>query len=265
MKKQNTLVSILIINYNNEKLVSRAVNSCLIQNYNNIEILIHDDKSKDRSINRINKFRNNKKVKIFTNKFQKKNIPSFDAMNGYLQLFNKSKGKIICLLDSDDFFHKSKIRSIVDYFDTNQNIEFVQNLPIIKSKKNLFCKMNKNNLFSFWPYLAPESCISFKKNFMNNFIKENRRVYKKYDLVWLGFRLGVFSYFLDKKFGCLEKNLTFYESLGESKKYSFMNRSWFIRRGQSFEYLKKISKKNINKNLDYIFTKFFCSFLKINN
>ena len=50
MKKQNTLVSILIINYNNEKFVSRAVNSCLIQSYNNIEILIHDDKSKNMSI-----------------------------------------------------------------------------------------------------------------------------------------------------------------------------------------------------------------------
>ena len=72
MKKQNTLVSILIINYNNEKFVSRAVNSCLIQNYDNIEILIRDDKSKDMSINKINKFRNNKKVKIFTNKSQKK-------------------------------------------------------------------------------------------------------------------------------------------------------------------------------------------------
>ena len=103
MKKQNTLVSILIINYNNEKFVSRAVNSCLIQSYNNIEILIHDDNSEDNSINEINKFRNNKKVKILINKSQKKNIASFDAMNGYLQLFNKSKGKIICLLDSDDF------------------------------------------------------------------------------------------------------------------------------------------------------------------
>ena len=265
MKKQNTLVSILIINYNNEKFVSRAVNSCLIQSYNNIEILIHDDNSEDKSINEINKFRNNKKVKIFINKSQKKNIASFDAMNGYLQLFNKSKGKIICLLDSDDFFHKSKIKLIVDYFETNKNIEFVQNLPIIKTKKNLFYKINKNSYFSFWPYLAPESCISFKKNFMNNFIKKNRSVFQKYNLVWLGFRLGVFAYFQDKKFGCIEKNLTYYESLGESKKYSFMNRNWFVRRKQSFEYLKNISKKNINKNLDYFFTKIFCSFLKINN
>ena len=247
MKKQNTLVSILIINYNNEKFVSRAVNSCLMQKYKNIEILIHDDQSKDSSIKRINKFKKNKKITISINKSKKKNISSFDAMNGYLHLFKKSKGKIICLLDSDDFFHKSKIQSIVNYFEKNKNIEFVQNLPIIKSKKNSLYKMNKNSFFSFWPYLAPESCISFKKNFMNNFIKKNRFVFQKYDLVWLGFRLGVYAYFIEKKFGCMERYLTYYESLGESKKYSFMNQNWFFRRKQSFEYLKKVSKKILIK------------------
>ena len=44
------------------------------------------------------KFRNNKKVKIFKIKSQKKNIASFDAINGYLQLFNKSKGKIMMFI-----------------------------------------------------------------------------------------------------------------------------------------------------------------------
>ena len=265
MKKQNTLVSILIINYNNEKFVSRAINSCLTQNYKNIEILIHDDKSIDDSIKKINKFKKNKKVKILINRSKKKNTPSFDAMNGYLNLFKKSKGKIICLLDSDDFFHKSKIRSIVNYFEKNQDIDFVQNLPIIKYKKNSIYKMNKNSFFSFWPYLAPESCISFRKNFMNNFIRKNRFVFQKYDLVWLGFRLGVYAHFIEKKFGCMEKNLTYYESLGESKKYSFMNQNWLFRRKQSFEYLKKVSKKNINKNLDYFLTKIFCVLLKTVN
>ena len=49
MKKQKTLVSILIINYNNGKLLTRAINSCLEQKYKNIEILIFDDKSTDNS------------------------------------------------------------------------------------------------------------------------------------------------------------------------------------------------------------------------
>ena len=47
MKKQKTLISVLIINYNNGELLARAVNSCLNQKYKNIEILVFDDKSSD--------------------------------------------------------------------------------------------------------------------------------------------------------------------------------------------------------------------------
>ena len=50
MKKQNTLVSILIINFNNAKFLKRSIRSCINQTYKNIEILIYDDKSTDKSI-----------------------------------------------------------------------------------------------------------------------------------------------------------------------------------------------------------------------
>jgi len=265
MKKQNTLVSILIINYNNEKLISRAINSCLAQNYNNIEILIYDDKSTDNFIYRIKKFLKNKKIHFFVNKGKKKKVASFDAMNGYLNLFKKSKGSIICLLDSDDFYHRNKIKTIVQYFRKNCDKEFLQNLPIIRLKNKLLYKKNKNNFLSFWPYLAPESCISFKRNFMNSFIKTNKSLCNKHNLLWLGFRLGVYAYFFRKSFGSIDKHLTYYESLGQSKFFLFMNASWFIRRKQSFDYLSQIlrKKKYFSKNLDYIITKFICKILKI--
>ena len=67
MKKQNTLVSILIINYNNAKLIKRSVNSCLKQSYKNFEILIYDDRSTDKSKKILKKFARNKKIKIFFN------------------------------------------------------------------------------------------------------------------------------------------------------------------------------------------------------
>ena len=47
--KNNILVSVLIINYNNAKYIKRAIKSCLKQNYKNIEILIFDDLSNDNS------------------------------------------------------------------------------------------------------------------------------------------------------------------------------------------------------------------------
>ena len=49
MKKNNILVSVLIINYNNAKYIDRAIKSCLNQTYKNIELLIFDDLSNDNS------------------------------------------------------------------------------------------------------------------------------------------------------------------------------------------------------------------------
>lgn len=258
MKKQKTLVSILIINYNNAKVISRSILSCLNQSYKKTEILVFDDQSSDNSKIILNKYLSKKKVSIYFNKEKKNKVASFDAMNGYNYLFQKSKGQIICLLDSDDYFHKNKVKEVVKHFSKNQKSVFVQNLPKIKINKNKFLyKKNKNSPLSFWPYLAPESCISFRKSFMKNFIKDTKYLNNKYSSVWLGFRLGVYAYFLKKNFANLNKNLTIYESLGESKKYRFMGKNWIRRRKESFDYLKNILKKENYPiyNLDYFATK----------
>ena len=114
MKKQNTLISILIINYNNTKFLERSINSCLNQSYKNIEILVYDDKSTE-SITKIEKkFKKIKSVKFYKNRNEKTNIPALDASNSYRSLFNRSKGQIICLLDSDDFFKASKVKKIIN-------------------------------------------------------------------------------------------------------------------------------------------------------
>ena len=116
--------------------------------------------------------------------------------------------------------------------------------------------MNLNSSLSFWPYLAPESCISFRRLFMKIFIKKNKIHKNKFPSVWLGFRLGIFSYFREKSFSTINKNLTYYRSYGESKKYPIFGINWFARRLDSFMYLHKITNnKNSNKfNMDYLIT-----------
>jgi len=74
MKKQNTLISILIINYNNHSLLKRSIESCLKQSYKNIEILIFDDQSNDNSPNVLKKFIKKKKIKIYFKKKKKKTL-----------------------------------------------------------------------------------------------------------------------------------------------------------------------------------------------
>ena len=99
MKIQNTLISILVINFNNAKLLTRAINSCLDQSYKNFEILIFDDGSSDNSREILKKFKNNKKIKIFFNKKKKKKFAALNAMNGYISIFKKQRGtSYVCLI-----------------------------------------------------------------------------------------------------------------------------------------------------------------------
>ena len=44
-------VSILISNYNKEKYIEECILSCLRQNHNNLEIIIVDNLSTDKSMN----------------------------------------------------------------------------------------------------------------------------------------------------------------------------------------------------------------------
>ena len=93
---------------------------------------------------------------------------------------------------------------------------------------------------------------------MSNFLKINKNYVNSFEDIWLGFRMGVYAFFCLKKFYTVNMNLTFYESLGQSKKYRLLNKNWIRRRKNSFVYLKKISKDKIelNKNWDFLITNF---------
>ena len=266
MVQKNILVSILINNYNNQKFLKKSIFSCLNQTYKNLEIIIFDDNSTDNSLKILKKIKNSKLKKIFNSKKKQTPSISLNQFNAIKKSFLKSKGEIIFLLDSDDYFKKDKIKEVLKVYKKNNQVNFVQDLPAKYSEKMTEIK-DKNNFLSFWPYLTPESCISFRKKFFIKFKKKNNNIENNFNDVWLGFRLGVFAYFKDKSFYFLKKNLTIYKSYGESKRYSLFNYNWFNRRLNSFNYLKKINGdiNNINFNFDYLITKlvlFTLKFLK---
>ena len=58
-------------------------------------------------------------------------------MNAYLTGYKKSKGEIICFLDSDDFFSNKKISYIYKFFKENPKIQMVSDKTIyFFNKKN---------------------------------------------------------------------------------------------------------------------------------
>jgi len=101
---KNKTVSVLMATFNNERTVSNAVESILSQTYKNIELLILDDGSTDKTYEILeNEYKENKKVKIFRNK---RNIGLTKSLN---ILINKSNGFFIARQDADDFSLPNRI------------------------------------------------------------------------------------------------------------------------------------------------------------
>ena len=59
---------------------------------------------------------------------------SFNQMAAFERAFKLSKGEIIFLLDSDDYFHEKKLETIVNYFKNNEIVEKV-NVQVKKEIK----------------------------------------------------------------------------------------------------------------------------------
>ena len=125
------LVSVLVNNYNKEKYCIEAVNSVLKQIYNNIEIIFYDDCSSDNSLKLIDKYKKKnhiKNLKIIKN-LNHGNIASFNQIRGIKTALKKSKGSIICFLDSDDIFKKDKITKVVNFFSQNKKKNILFDKP----------------------------------------------------------------------------------------------------------------------------------------
>lgn len=101
------MLSILVTYYNQEKFISRSLNSILNQKLKeDFEILIGDDGSSDNTCNIIHEYilRYPEKIKLFIQPRDKNVIYSAVERASYnrLNLLNKAKGDYVCFLDGDD-------------------------------------------------------------------------------------------------------------------------------------------------------------------
>ena len=62
--------SILMANYNNSRFIEEAIESVLTQSYQYWELIIVDDYSTDNSIEIINKFLDDKRIKLYLHKYR---------------------------------------------------------------------------------------------------------------------------------------------------------------------------------------------------
>ncbi|MDZ7611166.1 MAG: glycosyltransferase family A protein [Candidatus Moranbacteria bacterium] len=109
MKK---LVSILLVTYNSESFIKKTLYSCLNQTYKDIEILILDNYSSDRTVSLI-KRQKDARLKLYQSN---KNIGPYAGLN---LLLKKSQGQYIAIQDHDDVWLPNKIKKQVAFLDNH--------------------------------------------------------------------------------------------------------------------------------------------------
>lgn len=113
--KQNPLITIITATYNSQKVVERCINSVLNQTYKNIEHIIVDGKSTDRTVDILKKF-NNKTLKWIS----EPDTGVYDAWNKGIDL---SKGDWILFIGADDSLYEDAIENYIEFLN-NSNSEY---------------------------------------------------------------------------------------------------------------------------------------------
>lgn len=112
-------VSVIIPAYNAEKYIAETLDSVVIQTYSNLEILVINDGSTDRTSEVVNRYaEKDSRIKVI----YKQNGGVSSARNEGLI---SSKGEYICIFDSDDIMMPEKIEKQVTFFKENLDINFI--------------------------------------------------------------------------------------------------------------------------------------------
>jgi glycosyltransferase involved in cell wall biosynthesis len=132
MNHENPKVSVVITCFNREKYIAEAIESALMQTYPNIEIIISDNNSTDKSICIIKKYEKDDRVIINQNSI---NI-------GVIENFKKaaielSSGEFITFISSDDYLcDENFIKKAIDIFDNDNQIVVIRGRNIFKNELN---------------------------------------------------------------------------------------------------------------------------------
>ncbi len=132
-KDFDKLISIILPTYNSEKTIDKAIQSIFEQNVkNNLEIIIIDDHSTDKTIDAIKNYKNTNKVKLELTKNKINMGTGFSRKLG----LSKAKGYFIAFLDSDDYWLKDKLKRQLSFLKKNYNVDFVYSDFLKELKKN---------------------------------------------------------------------------------------------------------------------------------
>ena len=264
-------ISIITVCFNMEKYIEQTIQSVLSQEYPNLEYIIVDGKSKDNTMNIVNKYKN-KISKVIS-----------EPDNGMYHAIDKgikaSSGDIIAWINADDCYFPWTLQTVAFFFENNNNINWIsgmsafldenRNLTSIythagaKSSKAIANGWHRDGVYG---YLQQESMfwrrdlyfqsggLNVKYKFAGDFELWTKFALKS-DLVSVSIPLGAFmKRSTGLSIGSRQKYLYEIEQICECKK-KYPSILWRVSKNQMFIYLLRFLTLKKTRLIYYSYTK----------
>lgn len=243
---EKKLVTVGIINYNYEKFIDDTIISVLKQNYVNVEIIIVDDFSTDKSINKIKKYE--KKYKNIKGIYHLQNSGSQDL--AFNDIIKNSNGEYIFFLSADDYLYdETVITKCVETFKKDESLDYVYgNIQLVDTMKN------KKNVWKYRDYSDNEIVYYTFRQMGSGIVPFSAGAYKKH-----------FFYYENKiklvndpnnKVANDTLNVLMYTKYGWKRKYIDSNLLSYRRHDKNVTYDLKSRIKSIISVMEYVANNF---------
>jgi len=174
-------ISIITPSFNSGNFIEENIISVKNQDYQNIEHLIQDNLSNDKTHSVLNKY---KHLKVFI----ESDGGQSDALN---KLLKNTEGDIIGWLNADDYYSKNIFKEIINIFNNNPNLDAIYGNYNLVNAQNKLLRCIKS--LKFYPSFLPYLCFIPSTTFFcrSSLIKENNIQFRK-----------ELYYMMDKDFFC---------------------------------------------------------------
>lgn len=194
------LVSILIVSYNAEDFIATTIKSCLEQSYQNIELLILDNKSSDKTVEVISSFHDSR-IRLYRSD---QGSGPYDGLN---YLIKRASGDYIAVQDHDDIWFPEKIEKQVEFLNENQDF--------IACGTNTYFFYERRGLF-----------ILIENSFISDIVNHTSLVFRKGDYYYRTDYVLADEHFMRRvlgqsgKIACLQEPLCVHRIRADAKNLS---------------------------------------------
>lgn len=141
MLDEMPLVSVAIASYNGEKFIREQLDSIYNQTYKNIEVVVTDDCSRDKTVEILREYHEKHGLRYYVN----------DKNLGLIKNFEKAmslgKGKYIALADQDDVWKPEKIETLVNEIG-DYTLAYSHAIEVIDERNVVVHRFNDTHLIS---------------------------------------------------------------------------------------------------------------------